>query len=149
VTSSAAPASRDLRESSTLRTIASSHFARMSRTTVTTHTFRLHQFTGTASGFTGTAIRLQASAKSRTGMASGFTGTEIPQPTRRSVKSASVTLSPTRRHHSVSQSQCLTLSPARRPPLSALPFSLLHRRVCTPNLCRCCILIRYVACRIG
>jgi hypothetical protein len=71
VTSSAAPASRvqgpsRLRESSTLRTIASSHFARMSRTTVTTHTFRLHQFTETASGFT--EIRLQASAKSRTGI---------------------------------------------------------------------------------
>jgi hypothetical protein len=155
VTSSALGSSRDLRgfenrESSTLRTIASSHFARMSRTTVTSRR-------RTPSSFTSSPRPLQASPAPQSGFseiphrnqASGFTGTEIPQPTRRSVKSVSVTLSPTRRRHSVSQSQCLTLSPARRPPLSALPFSLLHRRVCTPNLCRCCILIRYVACRIG
>jgi hypothetical protein len=97
-----------------------------------THTFRLHQFTGTA-------IRLQRNAEiPHRNQASSFTGTGIPQPARRSVKSVSVTLSPARRHRSVSQSQCLTLSPARRPPLSTpFPFSLLHCRVCTPNLRQC------------
>ena len=57
-----------------------------------------------------------------------------------------VTISPARRS--------LTLSPIRPPPLSllalhllpfsALPLSLLRRRLCTPSLCRCCILIRYI-----